>query len=111
MCRYDYTDALRTIEDIDVNYFIENDKVLLLVTHDKCKLGKPLIASLGRVEKQYPEFFMGRYNLSTNVEFAIKYEIAATPTLLFFKHGKVFDRVTGFLSEEELLELLHSWRN
>ena len=108
MCKY--CGPISLIEDADFESFINNDVVLILFTHDKCKAGKPVLRNLRKMELQHPEFFMGRYNLSNSIEYAIKFNVVATPSLLLFKHGVLIDRVTGFLSEEELLGLLKTWQ-
>ncbi len=65
-----------------------------------CRMLAPVIEALasdyeGRV-------LFGKLNTDQNINTALKFGITAIPTLLFFKNGKLIDRITGALSREQL---------
>lgn len=65
-----------------------------------CKMLTPVIEALARNYKG--RVFFGKLNIDRNINIALKFGITAIPTLLFFKDGKLIDRITGALSKELL---------
>ena len=51
---------------------------------------------------------VGKLNVDANGPVAARYGIQGIPTVLFFKGGKVMDRVVGLVPEEELTKRLDS---
>jgi thioredoxin len=51
---------------------------------------------------------VGKLNVDTNGQVAARYGIQGIPTVLFFKDGKLMDRVVGLVPEEELTRRLDS---
>lgn len=65
-----------------------------------CRMLAPVIEALARDYEGRVLF--GKLNTDENINTALKFGINAIPTLLFFKDGKLIDRVTGALSRELL---------
>lgn len=67
-----------------------------------CHIIAPIIEALA---KDYAgKVVFGKLNTDENRATAIKYGITAIPTLLFFKNGKLVDRVTGAVPRQHLEE-------
>jgi len=49
---------------------------------------------------------VGKIDVTENMELAVKYGIAAVPTLLLFKGGEVVERLTGYREKEDLQKLI-----
>jgi thioredoxin 1 len=56
--------------------------------------------------KQLDSVKIGKVNVDENPELAINYQVAAVPTVLFFKNGKMVKRVVGLHNEEFFKETL-----
>ena len=109
MCKY--CGEVKQIYDDDFSDYIAHDCVLVAFVHSRCKAARPLMRFLRKMEHEYPELLMLHYNMATDVTYAIRYEVYATPTLLLFRRGVLSDRVSGFTSEEDMMNLLDTWQN
>ena len=49
---------------------------------------------------------MGKVNVADEMELAVKYGIAAVPTILVFKGGEVVERLQGFKDKDVLQKTL-----
>ena len=60
---------------------------------------------LGGIEDDYEDkLIVVKVNVNFDAELAQKYEVAASPTLLFFKEGKEVNRIRGLVKRKELEE-------
>ena len=58
-----------------------------------------------RIEDDYEDkLIVVKVNVNFDAELAQKYEVAASPTLLFFKEGKEANRIRGLVKRKELEE-------
>jgi thioredoxin 1 len=71
-----------------------------------CKLLGPIVEELATEQGDRVKFV--KVNVDNAKELSQKYEIEGIPTLLFFKEGKVADRVVGLVSKEKLQGSLQS---
>jgi thioredoxin 1 len=64
------------------------------------------------VEELYNEYennaVVGKVDVDTNQELAVKYGIMNIPTVLFFKNGQVVDKLKGAASKKEFVKKLDS---
>lgn len=70
-----------------------------------CRLVGPMVDALadefsGRVR-------VGKLNVDENPETASRYGVEAIPTLLFFQHGQVVDRLVGVATQSAIAEKLN----
>ena len=72
-----------------------------------CRMIAPIIESLSK-ELQGKVAF-GKLNTDENQLTAIRHNIAAIPTILIFKEGKLADRVVGALPKEQILRKLQKF--
>ena len=49
---------------------------------------------------------VGKIDVTENMELAVKYGIAAVPTIIVFKGGEVVERVTGYREKSDLQALI-----
>ncbi len=65
-----------------------------------CKMIAPAVEELA---KEYSgKVKIGKLDVDTNPQSAAAYGIMSIPSLIFFKHGKVTDQVTGALNKANL---------
>ena len=66
-----------------------------------CKRISPLLADL---EETHDNVYVGKVNIAYDRDLAEKYEVASTPTLIFFKNGAEVKRLHGVVKKAELEE-------
>ena len=71
-----------------------------------CLEMKPIIGELA--EEYDGRVKIGQLNVKDNPFTTAKYEIEALPTLLLFQDGKLFRRINGSKTKDELVRLLES---
>ncbi len=72
---------------------------------DSCIPCKQLSPILGGLEDDYEDQIkVVKVNVNFDAELAQKYEVAASPTLLFFKDGNEVERIRGLVKRPELEE-------
>lgn len=65
-----------------------------------CNAMTPVIDEVSR------EFNVGKLNMDENLELCKKYDVSAIPTFLFFKNGKVMNRLVGIQSGSNLKRIM-----
>ena len=68
-----------------------------------CKMLAPVIDN---ISNSYSNINVAKINIDENSDLARKYNVLSIPTLLFFKQGKEFNRITGFVPEEKIVEII-----
>lgn len=68
-----------------------------------CKMLSPIIDELASEVDTY-DFY--KIDVDNAEEISEKYEIMSIPTLLLFENGELKDKLVGFKTKEELLEIL-----
>jgi thioredoxin 1 len=62
-----------------------------------------LAPTIERLAKKFAgKVVFGKLDVNGNRETAVKFEVTVIPTLLFFKNGRVVERVSGAVSQEIL---------
>jgi thioredoxin 1 len=74
-----------------------------------CKAIGPVIDDLAA--EYEGKAMVGKVNVDQNVTLATRFSIASIPALLFFRDGKVVDRVQGAVAKSELTKRLDRWVN
>ena len=64
-----------------------------------CKALGPIIEELAEEYEGKANFC--KLNIEENEDLTRKYRIMGVPTIIYFKNGRIVDRVTGLLSKEE----------
>jgi len=64
-----------------------------------CQAMKPI---LEKISENFEEIKLGEVDVEKNLKLAQVYQIISIPTLIFFKEGEIIERITGFLSFDDL---------
>ncbi len=72
-----------------------------------CRMIAPVIDSLSKELQGRVAF--GKLNTDENQMTAMRHNIAAIPTLLIFKDGKLVDRIVGAVPKEHILRKLQKF--
>ena len=65
-----------------------------------CKVIDPIFEATAEANKENYSFF--KLNASENMEIAKRYKVLGVPTLLFFRHGKLVDKKTGVMKQQNI---------
>ena len=68
-----------------------------------CKMLSPIIEEVSNIVSDY-KFY--KVDVDENEELSEKYGIMSIPTLLIFENGNLKEKLVGFKTKEELLNLL-----
>lgn len=68
-----------------------------------CKMIAPFIEELA---KERPDVKIGKINVDTAPELAVKYGVMSIPTLIVFKDGEKTKVAVGYRNKQEILALL-----
>ena len=67
---------------------------------------KALIPILDEVAEETDDFIIGKVNVDEEKELAREYKIRTVPSVLVFKQGKLVKTSVGFISKEEVYDLI-----
>lgn len=77
---------------------------------DSCIPCKQLSPILGGIEDDYEDQLkVVKVNVNFDADLAQKYEVAASPSLLFFRGGKEVDRIRGLVKRPALEEVVKKY--
>lgn len=68
-----------------------------------CKMLSPIVDEIAETAT---DFKVGKVNVDEQIDIAREFSIAAIPTLLVFRNGKVINKSVGLLTKDEVLDLL-----
>lgn len=68
-----------------------------------CKMLSPIVDEIAETTT---DFKVGKVNVDEQTDIAREFSIAAIPTLLVFRNGKVINKSVGLLTKDEVLDLL-----
>lgn len=68
-----------------------------------CTVLSPVVEELA---EEHPEITFGKVNVDEAPELAVRYQVAAIPTLLLFRDGQPVDMSVGVKSKQELEDFL-----
>jgi thioredoxin 1 len=71
-----------------------------------CKIISPLIDQLALEYKSKIKF--GKLNVDDNMDTAQSFDVRSIPTLLFFRGGKLVDRMIGVMPKSEIEKRLYN---
>lgn len=69
-----------------------------------CKMMGPIV---DEVAEERNDIIIGKLNVDTQPEIALRYNVMSIPTLILFENGEEAQKSIGLISKEELLELIN----
>lgn len=98
--------------EFDAEVLQKQGLVIVDFYSDSCVPCKALSPILGEIEDRYEdEITVLKVNVNFDADLAAEHKVMASPTLLFFVDGKEVERVRGLITEDELDELVQTWKN
>ncbi len=101
---------VKEIEYDELESILNNNSIVMLdcyaVWCGPCRMLSPLIDELA---SEVNNVCFAKANIDNNEELALKYNIMSIPTLLLFKDGNLVDKVIGFKTKDELLEIIKKY--
>ncbi len=92
------------IGDQDFDAFVKGKHVVVVDFWapwcQPCKIVTPIVEGLAKEYGDMASF--AKVNVDDNQSAAMKYQVMGVPTLLFFKGGKVVDRIVGAASRAKI---------
>lgn len=68
-----------------------------------CKMIAPIVEEIAN---ERTDITVGKVNVDTDAEIAIKYGVSSIPTLIVFKDGKETARVVGYRQKSDILAMI-----
>mgnify|MGYP003545808567 CR=1 FL=1 len=68
-----------------------------------CKMVSPIV---DEIAQENPQYLVGKINVDNEGELAMKFRVVSIPTLVVIKDGQVHKQGVGYMSKEEILEML-----
>lgn len=69
-----------------------------------CQMMGPIV---DEVAEERDDIIIGKLNVDTQPEIALRYNVMSIPTLILFENGEEAQKSIGLISKEELLELIN----
>ena len=69
-----------------------------------CQMMGPIV---DEVAEERDDVIIGKLNVDTQPEIALRYNVMSIPTLILFENGEEAQKSIGLISKEELLELIN----
>ena len=85
---------------------ISNGTTLVDLYADWCGPCKMIAPIIEEIATERTDINVGKVNVDTDPQIAIKYGVQSIPTLIVFKDGKEIARDVGMMSERRLLKLV-----
>ena len=68
-----------------------------------CRMVSPIVDTIA---EEHPEYVVGKINVDTEGELAVKFGIVSIPTLIVMKNGKIANKAVGLRSKDDILDML-----
>lgn len=95
-----------TAENFDQQVAQSQDTVLVDFWASWCGPCTVLSPVVEELAEEHPEITFGKVNVDEAPELAVRYQVAAIPTLLLFRDGQPVDMSVGVKSKQELEDFL-----
>ena len=92
------------ITNKEFDEIIANDNITLIDFYaDWCGPCRALSPIIDEIAKEATNVTVGKVNVDTEKDLALKYKVRSIPTLVIFKGGNEISRMVGVLPKEEIL--------
>lgn len=101
---------LKIINNNFENEVLNNEKATLVDFYaDWCGPCKMIAPVLEKVASANDKFDIAKVNVDKEENIASKYNVFSIPTLVVIKDGEEKERLVGFRSEEEIIEVMNKY--
>lgn len=94
------------IKITDGNYkeYLSSDKLVVIdLWAEWCGPCRSIGPSIEELAEEYEgKAIIGKYNVDDEVELSSDYKVRSVPTLLFFKNGKLVDKIVGAAPKSDI---------
>ena len=92
------------ITNKEFDEIITNDNITLIDFYaDWCGPCRALSPIIDEIAVEENDVTIGKVNVDTEKELALRYKVRSIPTMIIFKGGKEISRMVGVLPKEEIL--------
>ena len=95
-----------TKENFETEVLKSDKKVVLDFWATWCGPCKMIAPVLEEIANEKEDIKIGKVDVDTEGELAVRFGVMSIPTLVFFENGEETNRVIGFHTKAELLELI-----
>ena len=86
---------------------LQSDKIALVDFYadwcGPCKMMSPVVEEIAR---ENSDITVGKVNVDSSAELALKFGVMSIPTLIAFKDGKILNQMVGYSQKDEVLSML-----
>ena len=87
-----------------LNEMMEKDNITLVdfsaIWCGPCQMLEPVLDEVAKTT----DYKVIKVDVDQSGDLAVEYEIRSVPTVIVFKNGKLADRLTGFMTKEEIMK-------
>ncbi len=103
--------AVRVTEDNFNSEVIEANGIVIVDFYsDSCVPCKRIAPVLAEIEEENEDVKLVKVNINFDRSLAEKYDVQASPTLIFFKNGVESNRTRGAVKKAEISEIINNIR-
>jgi len=70
-----------------------------------CQMLKPVLEEVAKTT----DYKVIKVDVDQSGDLAVEYEIRSVPTVIVFKNGKLADRLTGFMTKDEIMRKINKY--
>ena len=70
-----------------------------------CQMLEPVLDEVAKTT----DYKVIKVDVDQSGELAVEYEIRSVPTVIVFKNGKLADRLTGFMTKDEIMRKINKY--
>ena len=70
-----------------------------------CQMLEPVLDEVAKTT----DYKVIKVDVDQSGELAVEYEIRSVPTIIVFKNGKLADRLTGFMTKDEIMKKVNKY--
>ena len=70
-----------------------------------CQMLEPVLDEVAKTT----DYKVIKVDVDQSGELAVEYEIRSVPTVIVFKNGKLADRLTGFMTKDEIMKKVNKY--
>lgn len=101
--------AVHEVSKDELSRFTEKDFAIIELYSDGCAPCKALANYFDILNNELPFIDFVKLNTSEYPEVSKKYDVMATPTILFIKDGEVAEKKVGLMNPDELKEKISAY--